>query len=71
MARRRDHPAKEQLSALDLAALRARLETMNVHELTIFYKASHNACQYAVNLPSARMVQELVAAWKVLRRKTR
>jgi hypothetical protein len=69
MARRPDHPSKEQLTEAQLSELRTRLEKMDLHELTIFYKASHNACQYSLRLPSARMVQELVATWKVLRKR--
>ena len=69
MARRPDHRAKEQLTATELDELRTRLEAMKVHEVEIYYKASHNACQYSVHLPSPRLVQELVAAWKVLRKR--
>ena len=38
------------------------------HELEIFYKATHNACALRVRLPSARLIQELVQAWKILRK---
>jgi hypothetical protein len=37
------------------------------HQLEIFYRATHNACSFRVRLPSPRLIQELVQAWKVLR----
>jgi hypothetical protein len=38
--------------------------------LETFYKATHNACRYALRLPSPRLIQELVQAWRALRRKS-
>jgi hypothetical protein len=68
MARRREIN-NERLSESDLAALRARLEAMPLYELEIFYKSTHNACRYTeVRAPSPIVIQELVQAWKVLRR---
>ena len=40
------------------------------HDLETFYKATHNACRYALRLPSPRLIQELVHAWRALRRRT-
>ena len=55
-------------AAAELAELRRKLEAMPRHELEIFYKATHNACALRVRLPSARLIQELVQAWKILRK---
>ena len=41
---------------------------MPQHELATFYRVTHNACRYDVKLPSPRMIQELVQAWKQLRK---
>jgi len=68
MARRPNNAATEQLSAAELEELRQRLAAMPRHEVEIFYKAIHNACRYTFRLPSPRLIQELVRAWKELRR---
>jgi hypothetical protein len=70
MARRSTSPTNEQLTHAELEELRLRLEAMPQHELGTFYRATHSACRYALRLPSARMIQELVQAWKALRRRT-
>lgn len=67
MARRPNQPASEQLQEAQLAELRERLARIPRHELEIFYRATHNACRYVNRLPSARLIQELVQAWKELR----
>src|ERR1700733_6091520 len=67
MARRSASPSREQLPRAELEALRKKLEAMPRHELETFYKATHNACRYALKLPSARLIQELVQAWRALR----
>ena len=48
-----------------------KLESMPRHELETFYKATHNACRYVLRLPSPRLIQELVQAWRALRRRVR
>jgi hypothetical protein len=67
MARRPKAPSQEQLTPSELLELRRKLEGMPHHELEIFYKATHNACRYVMRLPSPRLMQELVQAWKILR----
>ncbi len=67
MARRPNAPSEEQFTASELLELRRKLEAMPRHELEIFYKATHNACRYVMRLPSPRLIQELVQAWKILR----
>jgi len=41
---------------------------MPQHELAMFYRTILNACRYEVRLPSAGMIQEVVQAWKLLRK---
>ncbi len=60
----------EQLTHAELKELRLRLEAMPRHELETFYKATHNACRYVMRLPAPRLIQELVQAWRALRRRT-
>ena len=40
------------------------------HELETFYKATHNACRYVLRVLSPRLIQELVQAWRSLRRRS-
>ena len=61
-------PSREQLSAEQLVELRRKLDSMPQRELAIFYRATHNVCRYDMKLPSPRMIQELVQAWKQLRK---
>jgi len=68
VARRLNSPSREQLTAEQLQELRRRLAAMPEHELAMFYRVTHNACRYEVKLPSPRMIQELVQAWKQLRK---
>jgi hypothetical protein len=68
MVRRREI-GNEKLNEAELAALRQRLSTMNIHDLESFYKATHNACRYTeTRAPAPAVVQEFVQAWKQLRR---
>jgi len=71
MTKRSTSPSVEQLTRAELEALRVRLEAMPRHELETFYKATHNARRYVMRLPSPRLIQELVTAWRALRRGTR
>jgi hypothetical protein len=42
---------------------------MPLYELETFYKAVHNACRYTeVRPPAPAVIQELVQAWRALRR---
>jgi hypothetical protein len=69
MARRPNTGNREQLTPEELEELRRRLAAINLHELEIFYKATHNACRYeAGRVPCPRVIQELVQAWKLLRK---
>ena len=69
MARRPNTGSREQLTPAQLAELRGQLAAMSLNELEIFYRATHNACRYSgIRVPSPRIIQELVQAWKALRR---
>ena len=59
---------EDVLSKAELAALQKKLASMSVTALHDFYFAAYYRCKYEHGkLPSARAIQELVAAWKVLR----
>ena len=59
----------EVLTATELADLRRRLSTMKEHEVRSFYWSAHFRCElHEIRFPSARSVQELVQAWKQLRK---
>lgn len=68
LARRLNSPNREQLDRAQLDEVRKRLAAMPQHELAMFYRTTLNACRYEVRLPSPRMIQELVQAWKQLRK---
>ena len=69
MARRPNSGNREQLTAAELGELRKRLTEMPLSNLEIFYRATHHACAYdAMRVPSPRLIQELVTAWKALRK---
>jgi hypothetical protein len=70
MARRKFIANREQLTPVELDELRQRLAAMKRHELEIYYKARHNACAYNIEgrVPSPKMIQEFVQAWKELRK---
>jgi len=73
MARRPNTGSREQLTRTELEDLRQKLSAMPPHELESYYRATHNACRYEVQgrVPPPRMMQELVVAWKVLRREAK
>ncbi len=46
-----------------------RLEALPRYEVETFYKATHNACRYVTRLPSPRLIQGLVQAWRALHKR--
>jgi len=69
MARRPNMGSREQLTSAQLVELRSQFGAMSLNELEIFYRATHNACRYSgIRVPSPRIMQELVQAWKELRK---
>jgi len=67
MARRPQSEAV--LSPKELCALRERLQMMSGTAVQNFYRGAHLACRIGPgHFPSARNIQELVQAWKQMRK---
>jgi len=73
MARRHYVQDRDQLTPAELEELRQNLAAMPRSKLEIYYKARHNACAYNIEgrVPSPRLIQEFVQAWKQLRKAPR
>jgi hypothetical protein len=57
------------LTQQDLAELQRKLATMSITGLQDFYRAAYYRCRLEnAGIPPARAIQELVQAWKALRR---
>lgn len=68
MAKRPDF-SKEALSRADLLDLRRRLSQMSTIGVEDFSRAAYYRCRYEDGqLPNARTMQELVQAWKQIRK---
>jgi hypothetical protein len=66
---RRPRPPDEALSRKELAELQHRLSMMSVTAVQDFYQSAHMVCRIGPgHFPSARAIQELVQAWKQMRR---
>jgi hypothetical protein len=62
-------PPDEILSRKELAELQGRLSMMGTSMLQDFYRSAHFVCRIGPgHFPSAKAIQELVAAWKQLRK---
>jgi hypothetical protein len=60
---------KSVLSLQDLADLQRKLATMSITGLQDFYRAAYYRCRLeSAGIPAARATQELVQAWKALRK---
>jgi hypothetical protein len=60
---------EDALSKDELAALQKKLANMSVTALHDFYFAAYFRCKYEHGkIPTARAIQELVTAWKILRK---
>ena len=70
MARRPNAPSEEQLTTSELLELRRNWKRCHATNWRIS-KATHNACRYVMQLPSPRLIQELVQAWKILQDRER
>lgn len=65
---KRPEVVKSVLNRQDLLDLQRRLSSMSVTAVRDFYAAAHWACKLdGQSVPTARHVQELVAAWKQMR----
>jgi hypothetical protein len=68
MARRPREP-EEVLSPKDLADLQNRLSMMSTTAVQDFYQYAHSACRVGPgHFPTPRAIQELVQAWKHMRK---
>ena len=66
---RRPWPADEILTRKELADLQRRLSMMSVTAVQDFYRSAHLVCRIGPgHFPSARAIQELVQAWKQMRK---
>ena len=66
---RRPRPPDEVLTKNDLAELQRRLSMMSVTAVQDFYQSAHMVCRIGSgHFPSARAIQELVQAWKQMRK---
>jgi hypothetical protein len=70
MARRRTEAKKEDvLSREELKALHDRLSQGDIAAVESFYRSAHHRCALQpLWLPPPRAIQELVQAWKILRK---
>jgi hypothetical protein len=65
----RPQPPDEILSREELAELQGRLSMMGTSMLQDFYRSAHFVCRIGPgHFPNAKAIQELVAAWKQLRK---
>jgi len=66
---RRAKPSDEILTRKDLAELQQRLSMMSTTAVQDFYQYAHSACRiFPGHFSSARSIQELVQAWKQMRK---
>ena len=70
MARRPDFGKRDEiLSREDLRALRDSLAHLSVSHVQDFYRRAYEQCRLSGrDFPPARSIQELVQAWKQLRK---
>jgi hypothetical protein len=62
-------PTPDEVLSRNLADLQRPLSMMSVTAVQDFYQYAHSTCRSGPgNLPSARAVQELVQAWKQMRK---
>ena len=66
---RRPRTADEVLSRKELAELQRRLSMMSQTAVQDFYQSAHFVCRIGPgHFPTARAIQELVQAWKQMRK---
>lgn len=72
MARRPEINKEDVLTRQELNALAQRLTESNLSGIESFYRSAHHKCSLQPRwLPSPRCIQELVQAWKALRKRRR
>ena len=65
---RRPRPPEEILTRKDTAEPQQRLSMMSITAVQDFYQYTHSAWIGPSHFPSARAIQELVQAWKRIRK---
>ena len=66
---RRPRPPDEILTRKELVELQQRLSMMSTTAVEDFYRIAYNVCRIGPgHFPSARAIQELVQAWKQMRK---
>lgn len=66
---RRPQPPDEVLSRKELTELQRRLSMMSTTAVQDFYQSAHSVCRIGPgHFPSARAIQELVQAWRQIRK---
>jgi hypothetical protein len=69
MARRPEGRKDDVLTRAELLELQQRLARLSIVAVEDFYRSAHHRCSLQPRwLPSARSIQELVQAWKMLRK---
>jgi hypothetical protein len=69
MARRPERNEEVVLTSAELKELQQRLASYPRATLESFYRSAHNRCSLQPRwLPSPKAMQELIAAWKALRK---
>jgi hypothetical protein len=64
-----EKPDEIALSREELNQLQRKLSSMSVTALYDFYRAAYHRCRLeGYSLPPARAIQELVQAWKAMRK---
>ncbi|HZQ20418.1 MAG TPA: hypothetical protein VFA90_17120 [Terriglobales bacterium] len=72
MARRDRYDEPPVMTRGELKALQQKLANSSVLDVEAFYRSAHHRCSLQpVALPSPQAIQELVQAWKVLRKRRR
>jgi hypothetical protein len=69
MARRPERNEEAVLTRVELKQLQKRLESYDWAAREAYYRSAHNRCSLQPRwIPSPKAMQELIAAWKALRR---
>jgi hypothetical protein len=64
-----ENPDKIVLSKEELNQLQRKLRTMSMTGVYDYYRAAYHRCRIeGYSIPSARAIQELVQAWKAIRK---
>ena len=68
MARRPERGSAETLDRKQLAELYRNLSMLSPSHVESFYREAYSRCSLGCGVPPAKAVQELVTAWRLLRK---